>query len=75
MTAPTDLAHHAYYRAALAGLRHVEAQLPSGRRFGPQADARWTELRGSLTTADRIDLLLRDASAQWPSAFAARAVL
>jgi hypothetical protein len=70
----TDIEHRMYYRAALAGLRHVEAQRPSGRRFCEQADARWSGLQGSLKTADRIDLLLRDANAQWPSAFGARAV-
>jgi hypothetical protein len=63
-----------YYRAALAALRHMEARRPSGRRFCQQANARWGQLQGSLTTADRIDLLLRDANAQWPSAFGARAV-
>lgn len=63
-----------YYRAALAGLLHVEAQRPSGRRFCAQADARWGALQGSLTAANRIDLLVRDADAQWPSAFGPRAV-
>ena len=64
----------AYYRAALNALAHVEHRLPTGRRFGPEADARWSSFRGDLTTADRIDLLLRDADAQWPSAFGARTV-
>ncbi|MCC7381018.1 MAG: hypothetical protein IT384_04270 [Deltaproteobacteria bacterium] len=64
----------AFYQAALVGLRYLEAQKPSGRRFGPDADARWSAFRGDLTTADRIDLLLRDADAQWPSAFGARGV-
>lgn len=64
----------AYYRAALRALAHVEHRLPTGRRFGPEADARWSSFRGDLTTADRIDLLLRDADAQWPAAFGARSV-
>lgn len=64
----------AYYRAALVALAHVERRTPTGRRFGPEADARWSSFRGDLTTADRIDLLLRDADAQWPSAFGARTV-
>ncbi len=63
-----------YYRAALTALRYVEEQKPTGRRFGADADARWAFFRGDLTTADRIDLLVRDADAQWPGAFGARAV-
>lgn len=64
----------AYYHGALAALRHVEARQPTGRRFGAEADARWASFRGDLTTADRIDLLIRDADAQWPGAFGARSV-
>jgi hypothetical protein len=64
----------AYYTAAIAGLRFVEARRPTGRRFGAEADARWTGFRGDLTTADRLDLLLRDADAEWPGAFGARTV-
>jgi hypothetical protein len=63
-----------YYSAALAGLRLLEARRPTGRRFGADADARWSSFRGDLTTADRIDLLIRDADAQWPGAFGARNV-
>lgn len=65
---------HAYYQAALAGLRHVEARRPTGRRFGADADARWARFAGDLTTAERLDLLIRDADAQWPGAFGARTV-
>ena len=64
----------AYYCGALAALRHIEERLPTGRRFGAEADARWGAFRGDLTTSDRIDLLIRDADAQWPGAFAARNV-
>lgn len=64
----------AYYSAALAGLRFVEARRPTQRRFGAEADARWGGFRGDLTTADRLDLLLRDADAEWPGAFGARTV-
>lgn len=62
----------AYYRAALRGLRHLEHLTPTGRRFGADADARWGALGGELTIADRIDLLIRDADAQWPGALGAR---
>lgn len=64
----------AYYRAALACLRFIENRRPTKRRFGPEADARWKAFRGHLNTPDRIDLLLRDANAEWPGAFGARNV-
>jgi len=64
----------AYYASALAALRYLEHARPTGRRFGADADARWSSFRGDLTTADRIDLLIRDADAQWPEAFGARTV-
>lgn len=63
-----------YYRAALALLRHVEARQPTSRRFGKEADALWSQFKGELTPADRMDLLLRDADAQWPGAFGVRSV-
>ena len=64
----------AYYATALAALHFVEARRATGRRFGADADARWSGLRGDLATADRLDLLLRDADAEWPGAFGARLV-
>lgn len=70
--AATDV--RSYYQAALAALRFVEARHPSNRRFGEEADARWRSFRGELTTADRIDLLLRDANAEWPGSFGAQSV-
>lgn len=57
-----------YYRAALAVLRFVEHRRPTDRRFGPNANARWQTFQGDLTTADRLDLLIRDANAEWPGA-------
>jgi hypothetical protein len=72
MISPSDAAP--YYRAALRALRFLEQRRPTGRRFGSEADARWTALRGDLAIADRIDLLIRDANAEWPGALGARAV-
>ncbi|WP_437602995.1 hypothetical protein WMF28_15335 [Sorangium sp. So ce590] len=63
-----------YYTAALRALRFVERRAPTTRRFGSEADAQWGAFRGNLTTADRLDLLLRDADAHWPAAFGARNV-
>lgn len=70
----TEAERHHYYEAALRTLAFVEQRSPTARRFGAEADARWGALRGNLTTADRIDLLLRDADAQWPASFGARNV-
>lgn len=64
----------AYYQGALVALRFMEGVKPTGRRFGADADARWSSLKGDLTTSDRIDLLIRDANAQWPEALGARTV-
>jgi hypothetical protein len=41
----------------------LRARRPTGRRFGTEADARWNGFHGSLTIADRLDLLVRDADA------------
>ncbi len=57
----------AFYAAAVAGLRALDARAP--RRFGPDADIRWSAFKGALTDADRIDMLLRDAAVTWGSAF------
>jgi hypothetical protein len=63
-----------YVEGALRLLRFVEARRPTGRRFGADADARWSDFKGDLDTVDRIELLLRDADAEWPGAFGARTV-
>jgi hypothetical protein len=62
----------AYYRSGLALLKHVEARQPTQRRFGVEADALWSQFKGELDILDRLELLLRDADAQWPGAFGAR---
>jgi len=63
-----------YYRAALTALHYVEHRAPTGRRFGQDADLLWASFRGHLQDIDRIDLLLRDADAQWPGSLGARRV-
>lgn len=63
-----------YVEGALRLLQFVEARRPTGRRFGADADARWGSFKGDLRTADRIELLIRDADAEWPGAFGARTV-
>ncbi len=63
-----------YVEAALRLLQFVEARRPTGRRFGQDADARWASFKGDLRTADRIELLIRDADAEWPGGFGARTV-
>lgn len=63
-----------YVEGALRLLQYVESRRPTGRRFGADADARWTGFRGDLETADRIELMIRDADAEWPGGFGARNV-
>jgi hypothetical protein len=74
-----------YYLTALTALRFLDERA-GRRRFGKDADARWKGFAGDdpedpaparlrvLSDLDRIDLLLRDADAQWPGAFGARTV-
>lgn len=69
---PSDSERACFYRAALVVLRYIEQRRPSGRRFGSEADAQWGRMRGHLETADRIDLLLRDADREWLNAFSPR---
>ncbi|MCX5743173.1 MAG: hypothetical protein NT062_11835 [Proteobacteria bacterium] len=63
-----------YTEGVLRLLQFVETRRPTGRRFGPDADARWTGFRGDLETVDRIELMIRDADAEWPGGFGARLV-
>lgn len=58
-----------FYAAAVAGLRALDARERTPRRFGVDADMRWSSFKGALTEADRIDLLLRDAAVTWGTAF------
>jgi len=64
----------AYYVSVVEALAFLDARRPTGRRFGPDADARWKTLAGDLSIADRIDLLVRDGDGQWPTALGARMV-
>lgn len=59
----------AFYRAALLGLRALDAREASPRRLGSDADARWVQFAGALGAGDRIDILLRDAAGTWGAAF------
>ncbi len=65
---------HAYYESALAALRYVEHRAPTNRRFGADADLLWASFHGHLQEVDRIELLVRDADAQWPGSLGARGV-
>lgn len=69
-SAPIDPnAREMFYRAAVFGLRALDAREPMRRRFGGDADTRWTQFAGALGAGDRIDILLRDASGTWGAAF------
>ena len=59
----------AFYSAAVLGLRALDARENTPRRFGRDADARWTQFAGALGACDRIDILLRDAAGTWGAAF------
>ena len=62
-------AREMFYRAALVGLRALDAREPTPRRFGSDADGRWTQFAGALGAGDRLDILLRDAAGTWGAAF------
>jgi hypothetical protein len=51
------------------GLRALPAPHTTPRRFGADAEARWTQFAGALGAGDRIDILLRDAAGTWGAAF------
>lgn len=74
MTQVTPSESRAFYRGALTALRYLEERKPTGRRFGQDADLRWQSFRGHLQDVDRIDLLVRDADAEWSGSMGARRV-
>ncbi len=59
----------AFYEAALLTLRSLDESERVPRRFGGAVDARWEGFRGHLGTAERIDLLVRDAAVTWGAGF------
>ncbi|NMO16000.1 hypothetical protein HPC49_04000 [Pyxidicoccus fallax] len=70
MTTPlTSQERTAFYSAAVVGLRALDARERTARRFGADADARWTQFAGALGPGDRLDILLRDAAGTWGAAF------
>lgn len=66
---PTPQERVVFYDAAVLGLRALDTRERSARRFGADADARWTHFAGSLGAGDRLDILLRDAAGTWGAAF------
>ncbi|MFY0572907.1 hypothetical protein ACN28E_55020 [Archangium lansingense] len=70
MTSPlTPQDRAAFYGAAVLGLRALDARETTPRRFGTDAEARWTQFAGALGAGDRIDIMLRDAAGTWGAAF------
>jgi len=65
----STLQRDAFYRASVLGLRSLDSRERTARRFGPDADSRWTQFAGALGLGDRIDILLRDAVGTWGAAF------
>ena len=74
MSLPNSTDTEPFYAASLVALHALEAREGRARRFGSDADVRWSQFAGGLRVADRIDLLLRDASGQWGAAFSPAAV-
>jgi hypothetical protein len=66
---PSAQEREAFYGAAVLGLRALDARERTPRRFGADADARWSQFSGALGLGDRLDILLRDAAGTWGAAF------
>jgi hypothetical protein len=64
-----------FYRSALLAIHALEATGARRPSFGTEADARWRAFQGELRDADRVDLILRNAAATIPAAFAPRVIL
>lgn len=63
-----------FYRSAALALRALDAAGAQRRYFGPEADATWSGIVGSLRPSDRLDLLIRNAAVASPAAFAPRVI-
>lgn len=63
-----------FYKAAVFGLRALDAAGTQRRFFGPDADATWSGIVGALRPSDRLDLLIRNAAVASPAAFAPRVI-
>jgi hypothetical protein len=68
-TPATAQERSAFYGAAVLGLRALDARERTARRFGADAETRWTQFAGALGAGDRLDILLRDAAGTWGAAF------
>ncbi len=51
-----------FYRAALLGLRALDARESTPRRVGAASDQRWKDLRDHLKATGRLNVLVRDAA-------------
>lgn len=72
--AATERDIEAFYKSGLLAIRALEQAGARRPTFGAEPDARWAAFKGELLDGDRFDLVLRDAAATAPLAFAARAV-
>lgn len=68
-TTPTVQERDVFYAAAVLGLQALDSRERAPRRFGADADARWSQFAGALGAGDRLEILLRDAAGTWGSAF------
>ncbi len=69
-----SLDQESFYRSALLGLRALDAAGAQRRHFGPEIEATWSAIVGSLRPSDRLDLLIRNAAVASPAAFAPRVI-